>query len=107
EAALTALFGVRNEVYGQSGLVSALWNSSLSVGSVTRNGDQVDIQLDGSLALVGVCADARMEAQIIRTVFQFPAINRARIMVRNQNLKQSFDGSGTLGADYVYTRAGL
>ena len=67
--------------------------------------DTVVIELTGTLQLVGTCADARMEAQILLTVFQYGAFDSVLITVSGTNLKQWFDVSGTVGADEPYRRS--
>lgn len=104
-ASLEALFGIKTEFFGQSGLASALYNSTLTVQNVTVSGDQLIVDLSGGLQMVGTCSDARMQAQLLYTIFQYPGFNTARITIGGTNMKQLFDMSGDAPADAVYQRS--
>jgi LysM repeat protein len=90
-----------------SGLANAFESSSLTVQSVAVNGDRAVIAFAGSLASAGVCADARITAQLVLTIFRSTAINSAIVTVDGHNLKQILDATGLLTADALYTRADL
>ena len=90
-----------------SGLENAFEASSLTVQSVAVNGDRAVVAFAGSLSSAGVCADARLTAQLVLTLFHPAAINSAIVTVDGQNLKQMLDVSGLLNADALYTRADL
>ena len=83
-----------------------------SPGTLTVDGDfsqaaggTLAIELAGTLQLIGTCADARMEAQILLTVFQYGGFDSVMITVGGRNLKQWFDTSGTVGDDEPYRRS--
>lgn len=103
--ALEALFALKEESYGQSGLVTSLHTTNMQIESITVNGDSTIINMGGVFSLAGVCSDARMQAQILHTVFQFPEVNSAAIYINGQNMKQLFDASGLEVEDTPYTRA--
>jgi len=105
QASLEELFAIETEAYGQSGFTHSLYDADLTVQSVAVSGDTAAINLAGTLQLVGVCADARMEAQILLTVFQHPGFDSATITINERNLKQLFDASGTVGDDEPYRRS--
>lgn len=107
-AALSALFALPQRAYGQSGLVNELADSDLRVDAVTLSGGGAQVQLSGELLASGVCADARIEAQIVLTVFQFTEVNEALITLAEgnvrRNLREFFDGSGLSPNDFRYQR---
>ncbi len=105
QASLEELFAIETEVYGKSGFTHSLYDADLTVQSVTVSGNTAVINLIGALQLVGVCADARMEAQILLTVFQYSGFNSALITIDGRNMKQLFDASGTVGDDEPYRRS--
>ncbi len=104
--ALGAMLAYRASASG-SGLINAFEGSALTVQNVAVNGDYAEVALSGSLRLGGVCANPRVEAQLILTIFELPTINSTQITVDGRNLKQIVDASGLQGADAQYTRADL
>jgi hypothetical protein len=103
-ASLEELFSIKSAEYGDSGFVHSLYDSDLAVERVEFNGDTVEIDLTGTLRLLGTCADARMQSQILLTVFQFPGFMNAMITIEGRNMKQVFDLSGMVGPDDPYHR---
>jgi LysM repeat protein len=103
-ASLQELFSIRTPNYGQSGYAHSLHAANLAVQSVTVDGGRATIRLTGALPLIGTCADARMEAQIRLTVFQYGGFDSAMIILDGTNLRQLFDMSGTVGSDEPYRR---
>lgn len=101
--ALTALFDP-NRFNPSSAYDNLLKDKNLFVRSVTINNGQANIEIGNQLMGIGTCADALMEAQIVRTVFQFADINSAKIIIGDQNLHQLTDGKGDITIDYVYPR---
>ncbi len=101
---LEALFALGSASIGQSGLVNALADSDLTVQNVTFDGSEAGVDLTGRLALVGTCGDARMEAQLVLTVFQYAQVETALIRLNGANLRGFFDQSGLSAADFRYTR---
>lgn len=91
----------------ETGLDNAFESSGLTVQSVAVNGDRAIVAFAGSLSSGGVCADARITAQLVLTLFHSPAINSAIVTVDGQNLKQMLDASGQVTADAIYTRADI
>jgi hypothetical protein len=75
------------------------------VQGVAMDGDRAMIRLGGTLPLIGTCADARMQAQILLTIFQYPEVSSAFITLNDANLRQLFDLSGTVGVDDAYGRS--
>ncbi len=107
EATLEELLLIKSPTYGQSGYVHAWAHTDLEVLSVTVIGDRTTIELGGEFQMVGVCADAQMEAQLLLSVFQYAPIEYALIRINGQNMKQLFDASGLVEPDAVYSRADL
>ncbi len=104
--ALGAMLAYRASASG-SGLINAFEDSPLAVQSVTLTGDRAEVALSGNLTLGGACANPRVEAQLLLTIFEQPAVNSASITVDGRNLKQILDASGLQGTTAVYTRADL
>jgi hypothetical protein len=74
------------------------------VNSVTIENGLATIQLTGDIMMLGTCADAEMEAQLLLAVFNEPSIQSALIMLGDANMRSFFDMSGETGADFQYTR---
>jgi len=107
QASLEELFSIRTMNYGQSGYTHSLYSASLAVLGVAMDGDRALIRLGGTLPLIGLCADAQMEAQILLTIFQYPEISSAFVTLNGVNLRQVFDLSGTVGDDDQYSRSAI
>jgi hypothetical protein len=77
---------------------------ALTVNSVTIENGLATIQLAGDIMMLGTCADAEMEAQLLLAVFNEPSVQSALIMLGDTNMRSFFDMSGQAGADFQYTR---
>lgn len=106
-SSLDELFSIKTMIYGQSGYVHSLYESNLTVEQITIEEGVAVIELAGTLPLVGTCGDARMEAQILHTVFQYSGFDRSLIFVNGVNLKQLFDVSGNIGSNEPYQNSDL
>jgi hypothetical protein len=104
QASMEALFSIKTATYGQSGLVHSLADTDVRVDNVTVTSDRATIALSGDFLLIGTCGDARMQAQIFLTIFQYEGLNRAFVTMNGINLKQWFDMSGLTGDDEPYRR---
>jgi hypothetical protein len=103
--ALEKLFSIKTMTYGDPAYAHSLYGTDVTVRNVIfGSAGTLDIYLDGSFPLIGTCADARMEAQILLTVFQHPGVERAMITINGQNMKKMFDMSGTAGPFEPYAR---
>src|SRR6185312_15529488 len=93
-AALSKLFAIHTETYGQTGLYNALYQSNLAVDSVTLDGTRAVVHISGTIQLGGECDTPRALAQINATVLQFPGITRADIVYKGNllNLALSLRG---------------
>ena len=101
-ASLEELFSIETMAYGQSGFVHSLHDADLTVQRVVAKEDAVVIDLTGTLQLVGTCGDARMETQVLLTVFQYPGFDNALITVNGANMKRLFDLIGTVSNQEPY-----
>jgi hypothetical protein len=105
QASLEALFSIHTATHAESGYAHSLYEANLIVQGVTVEGDFASVDLAGSIQFLGVCADARMEAQILFTVFQYPGVNSLALKLNGRNVKQLFDMSGTVAEDEPYVRS--
>lgn len=68
QSALGKLFANKDQYLGESGLYNALYQSTLTVDSVTVDGKTVDVEISGETLSAGECDDPRMVDQIRATV---------------------------------------
>lgn len=68
QSALGKLFANKDQYLGESGLYNALYQSTLTVDSVTVDGKTVDVEISGETLSSGECDDPRMVDQIRATV---------------------------------------
>ncbi len=80
-AALNELFSLKDQMYGESGLYNALYQSDITVDRVAIVNGQAQVELSGTLVLGGVCDEPRVIAQIESTVRQFPSVTSTMITV--------------------------
>jgi hypothetical protein len=91
KAALEALFSVKDEYYGQSGLYNALYQSDLQVESVSLdNNGKARVYLTGNLIMGGECDTPRVQAQVEQTVLQFPTVKDVVIFINGKPLSDVF-----------------
>ncbi len=88
--ALTKLFAVKQQYYGESGLYNSLYQSDLKVDSlVTDSNKKVTLKLSGQMVLGGVCDNPRIEGQIRSTILQFKNLyTDVDIYLNNKPLKE-------------------
>jgi hypothetical protein len=89
KAALEKLLSIKDQYYGQSGLYNALYQSDLQVESVTIEAGKTTVNLTGSLILGGECDDPRVQAQLEKTVLQFPSVTSADIFINGKTLAEA------------------
>jgi len=95
EAALSELLAIHDQFYGESGLYNALYQSDLSVESVSVDGSGVaSVYLSGTMMLGGVCDNPRFEAQLEQTVRQFSWVQDVAIFVNGTPLDTLLSGQG-------------
>ncbi len=88
KAALQALLAIKDQYYGQSGLYDALYQSDLQVDSVTITNGKATVNLSGSLLQGGECDSPRVQAQLERTVLQFPSVTSVEIYLNGRPLSE-------------------
>ncbi len=84
--ALNKLLSMDEQFDGQSGLYNALYQSDLSVESITLDNGHATVNLTGSLQVGGVCDEPRVDQQIRQTVLQFDGVDSATILLNGQKL---------------------
>jgi hypothetical protein len=89
-AALETLLAIKTQYYGESGLYNALYQSNLSIDSLSidENG-KATVRLTGQTALGGECDDPRFKAQLEKTVGQFSTVKSAEIFINDVPLDQA------------------
>jgi hypothetical protein len=86
KTSLEDLFSITDDFYGQSGLYNSLYQSTLSVDSVTLSGTTAIIALSGNLLIAGECDTPRVEEQIARTVTQLDWVDSVVITINGETL---------------------
>lgn len=97
KASLEELFNIESSSYGESGLYNALYQSDLTVESVTVSDDKssVIVALTGSIVSGGTCDDPRIEAQIRETIkAHAPSDSEITVLIDGKELHEYFDMSG-------------
>jgi hypothetical protein len=93
--ALIDLFSIKEPFYGQSGLYNPLYQSSLSVQSVTVDDNgHATVNLSGNLVLGGECDGPRVQAQIEDTALQF-SITDVAVFLNGRPLADALSGQGS------------
>lgn len=87
-AAIQALLNQKSQTYGESGLYNALYQSSLSINSVSIVGGEARIALEGQIVLGGTCDAPRVQAQLEQTAKQFSTVRTANITVNGRPLAE-------------------
>ena len=92
---LTALFAVKTQYYGQSGLYNALYQSDLKVEGVSAHNGVFRVNLVGKTQLGGECDDPRFIGQIRETALQFPTVKQVDIYVNGTPIEKLISGIGS------------
>jgi hypothetical protein len=101
--ALNAQLSLHDQYYGESGLYNALYQSNLTVDSVMLDSSNtVTVNMSGELLLGGTCDVPRFQAQLERTVTQFPSVNAVKFFLNGKPLDEILSGAGESfqSADY-------
>jgi hypothetical protein len=85
-AALTELFALKSQTFGESGLYNALYQSDIRIDRVAIVDGRAEVALSGTLRLGGVCDQPRVVAQIEATVRQFRAVTSTAITLNGAPL---------------------
>jgi hypothetical protein len=85
EETLKALFALKDQNYGASGLYNALYNSSLKADQIVT-GPSPSVALSGTVSLGGTCDTPRFQEQIEATIHQFSGFETAVITLNGKSL---------------------
>lgn len=89
QAALEQLFAIKEQFLGESGLYNALWQSNLSVESVSIDDNgTATVRLTGSFLLGGTCDSPRFKAQIEQTVLRAAGVQAANILINGRPINE-------------------
>jgi len=94
KSAIQQLLSIKDQYYGQSGFYNALYNSNLTLDSVSIENNEAIINLSGELVSGGTCDDPRIKAQLTKTALQFPDVQTVSIFINNQPLNSLLSGKG-------------
>lgn len=95
QAALEALFAIKDSTYGESGLYNALDEAELTVDSVHLEDSQLDVALSGTLSSGGVCDDPRIVEQIKETAENNAGVDSAltvKVTINGKALEEQLSG---------------
>ena len=93
-AALTELFSIKTRDFGESGLITALYQSDLTVDNVTITAGHATVAISGTLTSGGTCDDPRITEQIRQTVLTAPGVTTATITINGTPIDDIFDLQG-------------
>ena len=88
QATLNELLSYKQQYYGQSGLYNSLYQSNLTIESITIDDGVATVNLTGTVQLGGACDNPRFEQQLMTTILQFPSIESVDIYVNNKPLAE-------------------
>ncbi len=92
-AALTDLFSIKDQFYGESGLYNALYQSNLAVNTVQVDGiGHATIDLAGTYLLGGVCDNPVFQGQIEYTARQFPGVSGVSVLINGVPIETVLSG---------------
>jgi hypothetical protein len=86
--AIETLLSMKESADQQSGLYNSLTQSDLKLKNATIVNGNAVVELNGNLKLGGVCDNPRIEAQLTKTIMQFPTIKEVAITINGIPLKQ-------------------
>jgi hypothetical protein len=89
-AALNALFSIGDQL--PDDFYNSLKQSSLSVDRIVLEkgvSKTARVYLKGNLSIGGSCDSPRVEAQLRRTITQFPSVNKAKIFLNGAPLEEA------------------
>ena len=90
QTALEQLLAIPDEFYGNIGYYNPLATSELAVETVEFEQAVVNVQLVGSVMIGGVCASPVMQAQLEKTVLQFPGVEGVQFFINGIALQDVF-----------------
>ena len=89
EAAMNALLNDNSATHGESGLVNAVAASELRYVSSKVSGDQVEVDLSGTLSSGGTCDDPRIVEQLKYTAKIAAGVGSARILFNGVDIEKT------------------
>lgn len=90
EAAMKELLSLKTRDYGESGLITALYQSNLTVKSVAISNGTATVKLSGTVTSGGTCDDPRIVQQLKATALQFTSVKKVDISINEIPLDQLF-----------------
>jgi hypothetical protein len=91
-AALEKLLAVDTQMYEDTGLYNALYQSDLALQDVAIRGSEAVIRLTGTLQLGGVCDEPRVRAQLRQTALQYATVDEVSISINGTPLEEVLGG---------------
>lgn len=88
-AALESLLALKEQYYGQSGLYTALYQSTLQVSNIEVTASTVMVTLTGQMMLGGECDNPRVKAQLEETVTALAGGRQIKIMINDKTLDEA------------------
>jgi spore germination protein GerM len=87
-AALEKLLSTQTRTYGATGYYHSLYQSNLSIESVSVQNGEAVLRLNGELILGGVCDSPRVQAQLEAIALQFSTVNSVSIFINGETLAE-------------------
>jgi len=85
-AAIQELITLKEQYYGESGLFNPLYQSNLSIETVTLESGMATIRLVGTLHVEGACHGATIKTVFDRTSLQFSTVDSAAVFINGRSL---------------------
>jgi hypothetical protein len=85
-AAIRELITLKGKHYGESGLFNPLYQSNLSIQTVTLVNGKASIRLVGTLHVEGACQGAAVKAVFDRTALQFSTVKSVSVYINGRSL---------------------
>ncbi len=88
-SALETLLADKTQYYGGSGLYNSLYQSTLSIESLSIVNGTANIRLTGTYQLSGTCDTPRFKAQLEETAKQFATVKNTAIYLNNKPIDEA------------------
>lgn len=89
QGALQALLAEKREHYGESGLYNAVWQSTLTIDSITTVNAVATVRLSGNLKLSGECDSPRVKAQLESTIKASSGATTVNVFINGKTLDEA------------------
>ena len=86
---LDTLLGLKDPYYGQSGLYTALYQSTLQVEKIEIETNEIKVELSGQMMLGGECDNPRVKGQLEETVAPFAQGRQVKITINGKDLDEA------------------